>query len=332
MALGTESSFVVYPDLFFSGVVEVLQQEADIFNAASNGAIRLLTMSMRGDYEKESFFRNTSGIVNFRNPNGTGTVVDSNLAMGEIVSIKSNRRIGPVADTIDAFKKIALDPVEFSTIYGQQWGVAVAIDYANTALATVSAAIQAVQLSGMPVLYDNTTQTVPTLTHTSLVNGMSLFGDRSSRLVAFVMHSASYFELVKQSIADKIYQVAGVTIYTGTAATFGKPVVVIDSPALQNGSTGSSAAGYNVLALVEDAVMVVESEDRSFVAQLITGLENLGVRLQGEYAFNTKVKNTSFNMTLAGINPTPAALANPANWTFMAQDLKNGPGTIVKTL
>jgi hypothetical protein len=86
---------------------------------------------------------------------------------------------------------------------------------------------------------------------------------------------------------------------------------------------------YDVLALVPGAVEVIESEDKDILSMNITGLANLALRIQGEYAYNLKVKGCSYT---GAVQPTDAALAVSGNWTFKMNDVKNGPGTRVTFL
>jgi hypothetical protein len=322
MAYGLESNFVIFPEQFFSGLVEVLQQNAEVFNGASANTIRLVTQAMLGDFERESFFKSTAGIVAHRNPSNAASVSDINMTMDQLTSIKVNKRIGPVAQTLDSFRKIAVDPMEFSYLFGTQAGVAVALQYVTSAIASVRGAIQ--NQSGLQ--YDNTAQTIPTLNHTALISGMALLGDRADRIVAWVMHSGSYFELMKQQVADKLFQAATATIYSGNVATLGKPVIVTDAVGLTSGSTGSNPLLYDVLGLTEDAVQLIESEERTILSQPVTGQDNLVMRIQGEYAYNVKVKGFDYSITNGGVNPTDAALGTSNNWSWKLADLKEAPG------
>lgn len=325
MSIGSRSDFVIYQEQFWGGVVETLQQYSDGFNGASANALRLVTRAIKGDYEQESFIKSTANLVARRDPTSVGSVTDLGLSQGEFIGVKVNRRIGPVAQTLDAFKKIAVDPQEFSMLLGQQTGKAIAIDYINAAVNAVSAAIQGVSA----LKYDHTADTTKTLDHTSLVNGLSKFGDASSRIVCWVMHSKNYFDLMKQAIADKIYEVAGVTIYQATVPTLNRPTLVLDSPNLLD-SVGTATQTYQVLGLVEDAVEVAESEQRDIISQPVTGLENLVMRIQGEYAFNLKVKGCQWDTANGGVNPTDTALGTSTNWDKIVSDNKLMPGVAVK--
>lgn len=306
-----------------------MQQNADAFNAASNNALRLVTRGLKGEYERESFLKSTSSLVARRDPTSTSAVTDNKLAQGELVGVKVNRRLGPVSQSRDAFRKIGVSPDEFSMMLGAQAGVAIAVDYINIAIGAAKFSILGVGASALK--YDNTGQSPTTLSHPALVSGMALFGDRSSRLECFVMHSKPYFDLVKQALSDKILNVADVAVYKGTTATLGKPTVIIDSPNLVNLVAGSaSQTTYDVLALVENAIEVAESEERDIISQPVTGLENLVDRIQGEYAFNLRVKGMQWN-TATGVNPTDAQLMTSSNWLYQPADNKLAPGVDIVT-
>ena len=323
MAIGKASDFKIYHEEFFGGYVEVLQQNADAFNGASANAIRLIPDRMRGDYEKESFIKSISALATRRDTTSVAAATDTALTQGEIVGVKLNRRIGPVANTFDSFKKIEQDPQALSFLLGQQIGQAVSLEMINTTLACLDAA-----LSGVAGLTTDasalTTPNGPNLTHTNLVTAMSKLGDRSNRLVAWVMHSKPYFDLVKNAIADKVFEVAGVTIYSGNVATFGRPVVVIDSANLFDATPVPDT--YTTLGLVQDAAIINESEGRDIVSDVVTGLDNLVIRMQGEYAYNLKLKGFAWDVTNGGANPSDAALATATNWDKAATDDKDLPG------
>lgn len=299
-------------------MVETLQQNTEAFNAASQNAVRLVTRSVLGDFERESFLKSTASLISRRDITATTTVADNNLSAAEMIGVKINRRLGPVTQSRDAFRKIGVSPEEFSYMLGQQSGPAIAIDYVNLAIGAVRAAIQG---AGSALQYNATGDSVVTLNHTAMVHGLSKFGDRAARIVCWVMHSKNYFDLMAQQIADKLYEVAGATVYAGTIATFGKPVVVLDSPNLY--TVGSSSTQYDVLGLVENSVEVAESEERDIISQPVTGLENLVDRIQGEYAFNLRVKGCAWAMSASGAtNPLDSLTLNSAYWLQVVADIK----------
>lgn len=324
MAAGTGADFKIYDEQFFGGMVEVIEQNADAFNAASNGCIVLQPERLLGNFEKESFITTISNLITRRDVTSVAAAADLKASQAEKAGVKINRKIGPVAQTIDAFKKIgqAVDQQTLSFMLGEQVGKAIMVDYINTAIVGGRAALNA----QAAVLHDYSA--TGTITHGQMVVGMSKFGDAAGNLQCWVMHSKPYFDLIGQAITDKIFEVAGAVIYSGSVPTFGRPVVVIDAPALLTAGTPNK---YDTLGLVREAIVVKESEDRSIINQVVTGLENLVVRMQGEYAFNLGVKGFTWDVTNGGANPADAAIGTGTNWDKVATDNKSLAGVIIKT-
>jgi hypothetical protein len=239
-----------------------------------------------------------------------------------------HRRVGPVAMNRDAFRKAGFDPGVFSMQVGEQVGPEIMADYCDSIISAVTAGILGV---GIALKYDATGDTLTTMNHGIIPKAQVKFGDRASRLVAFVMHSKPYFDLVGQSIADKIVNVADVTIYSGTVATFGKPVVVSDSPSLTNLDASGNIVSYNTLLLTQGAAKLTESEARDVEALTVLGKENIATRLQAEHAFNLDVKGCAWDITNGGKNPTNTALATSTNWDKVVNDNKSMPGVLIKT-
>lgn len=322
MAIGTKSDFKIYQEEFFGGMTEVMMQNADAFNGASRNTIRLVTSRLKGDYQKESFVKEIASLITRRDVTSVSAATDLKMEQNEIAGVKINRKIGPVANTRDSFRKIAEDPQVFSFLLGQQWGKAVMVDQVNTALKGCAAALS--QTSNVVYDYSGT----GTVTHGVLATGLSKFGDNSKNILCWIMHSKAYYDLIKQSITDKITNVADVTIVEGTAATLGRPVVVIDSASLVVAGTPTK---YVTLGLVDSGIVVTESEERDIVSDVVTGLENIVIRIQGEYAYNLRVKGYTWDYTNGGANPLDAAIATTSNWDSCVTDDKSRAGVYVLT-
>jgi hypothetical protein len=59
---------------------------------------------------------------------------------------------------------------------------------------------------------------------------------------------------------------------------------------------------------------VENSEEQEIVVQDVTGLENLVVRFQGEYAYNVGLKGFQWDVTNGGANPTSTNVGLGTNW------------------
>lgn len=323
MGVGKATDFKIYHEEYYGGMFETIAQNTKAFNAASGNTITLIGRDHRGDFSKESFIKDIADLITRRDTTSVAAADDTALTQGELVSVKINRKIGPIAQTLDAWRKISKDQREMSFLIGKMVGEKKAQDYLNTAILSAVPAM----VAQAAVLHDYSA--TGKITHTEIVSGMAKFGDQSSRIKAFVMHSKVYFDLVKQSIADKIVEVAGATIYSGNVATFNRPVIVIDAGGLVDLVPATDV--YFTLGLVERAISVEESEAEEIESQIVTGRENLIFRIQGEHAFTLGLKGMTWDTTGGGANPTDAALATATNWGKVCTSDKDLPGVVIKT-
>jgi len=319
MAVGTQGDLVIYQDELFEGAYEVIQQNIDAFNGASAGAIELLTDIHRGDWRKRSFFKNVSDLVRRRDPTSTSSVTSKAMTQDDAAEPKISRGIGPVEQTLSAWKKIGSDEDEFSYIFGQQAGPAMFQDYLDTAIMAAESA-----LDGVSALEND--DSGATITTAGLTDTKFLMGDAAGRLVAWVMHSKVVADLMKEQQALKITNVSDRTIYGGMPGTLGLPVVITDSSSLIISGTADT---YITLGLVRGGVTVRESEEKTVVTEQVTGYDNIQIRLQGEHAFTLGVKGFDFT---GSANPTDAALGSSANWSKVASDNKSCAGVRMLTL
>lgn len=318
MAIGTVSAFTLYNDQFYGGWSETIEQNVQVFNGASRGTIVMRTKASKGNYTQQTFMKTIAGLVRRRDPTSISGANDLPLAMGEISTVKVSRGIGPVAQTIDSLRKLGEDDQTVSYVLGEQVGAAVMQEQVSTILSAGVAGF----LNQSDVYYDGTASTI---SHTALTYGMQKFGDASSRIAAWVMHSKVYFDLIRQAMADELVEVAGVVIYSGNVATFNRPVIVTDDASLVNGAT------YYTLGVTENGLVIEESEEQNIVAQTITGLENLAVRLQGEYAYNIGMKGYTWDTGNGGTNPTAGAIATGSNWDRVSTDHRSTGGVVIAT-
>ncbi len=326
MSTGTASGFKIYHEEYYSGMYEELAQNVNAFNAASQGGIQLVQADKRGDYEKASFIDHISTLVSRRDTASVSVVTDIAMTQGNQISVKLNRKIGPVANTLDSWRKIGEDAKTMSYLLGKMIAKQKMHNYLESCIRACEAA-----LSGQSDLcYDATSQSTKTMTATYLIEGINKLGDQASNIVCWVMHSKVYFDLMKQALSDKLYEEAGRVVYGGTPGTLGRPVVVTDCDALWVGADSLSTT-YQTLGLAVGGIVVTESEAEEIAFERITGLENLVYRLQGEYAFNVGIKGFAWDTTNGGANPTDNNLGLFSNWDLEFAQVKNCAGVRIVT-
>lgn len=315
--MGTQANFVLYEEQFHARFTEVLQQNSQVFNGASRN--NLVTRLMKGQFEQNTFFTNVSNLINRRDPTSVAAATPSDMNQAEHVGVKLDRRIGPVDQTMDSWRKLGENPELMSIVLGEQVAKAVQVEYVNTAIRSLAAAIP----TGTLEVDLSATGTMKT---EYLVQGLALFGDAASRVGLWVMHSKNYFDLVIDQITEKLLEITGAVIREGSPVTLNRPVLVTDDPSLV--ITGAPN-NYLTLGLADNAVEIAESQDMVTMTDDITGLENLG-RFQGEYAYNVGIKGHAWD-TSAGANPTDAALGTAANWNQVMSDVKDTAGIRIRT-
>lgn len=324
MATGTKSDFTIYNEQFYAGQIEVLQRNVNAFNAASAGCIQLITDFHKGDFEKESFFE--KGVhINHRDPTSTAALTPTKLTQGEESRVKVHKSY-LIENTLDSFKKIARDPREMSYIVGQQMALDIMDQFLSSALSSL---VGGFGVAGAASLV--TTESTGAINSTKLNTAISKFGDAAGRIGILVMHSKVYFDLIGSQITDKLLEVTAGALYQGSPATFGRPVLVTDHPALwtAGSSTASSADDvYHTFGLRNGAVTIQESEERSVLAETVGGKANLIARIQAEWAYTVGMSGMSFT---GSANPADSALATSGNWTVVAADVKSLMGVDLKT-
>ena len=328
MAIGKSSDFKIYEEQFQSGYIETDQQNVDALTGGSNGAITIKGDQLKGNYSQAAFFQTiaTSTLIIRRDLTAVTAATDLAVAQGEMASVKCFRTIGPIAQTVGSWKHAGMDPQEISVVFGEQTAKAVLTEKLNSALA---GSVAALYHQGSNVTVDATNQSTTTLTHGYLANALAKFGDQANRIVAWVMHSKPYYDLVGQSITDKITNVADVVIHTGIPAALGRPVIVTDSAALIN--TVATPDMYVTMGLSQDAIQITDSEVPQIEGQMVTGLLQLVYRLQGEYAYNLALKGFTWDISNGAANPTAAALASSTNWDPVAASVKDMLGVRIIT-
>jgi len=294
---------------FYSGWLEGLAQEVDVFNEKSNMTIMLGSEVYIGSFFKEAGYDRIGDLISRRDVSVDTAATDSRMALMELVGVDLASKIGPVFETDENFKRRGRSVGEMATIIGRQ----AAGDYLKRALdQIVSSLIGTVGVD--TVLVDDTDKATAT-NHKHLTKAMRLFGDKGRNLSAYLMNSEAFYDLVDDKLDNFVIDsVAGVQIVSGVnQGALGKPIIVADIAGLTY-DEGAGELRNRVFGLMAGAASALQRGTTEIVVNRITGKENLGYQYQGEYNYLMKVLGYAWN-TASGINPTDAAIATPANWS-----------------
>lgn len=323
MAIGNITDFKIYSDELTTGIMEALEQDTTVLN--STGAIAVVTSNTRGTYRKESFFANIPDLIVDRDPTSVAPLTAKKLVEKEVKDILTNYTIGPVRQSLDSFRKNGQSPEIFSFLVGQEAGQHLAERYLNVGLAALIAAMK----SEAGMVFDNTdagnaAKTGGTgISARALNRAKGLLGDRQGRARLIVGDSAVFNQLIDNQIAEKLGEVSGQAIYGAQAGTMGLPMYVTDSPALTFEDAG--VVKHNVLILTEQALIMEAQPYMDVASKVEMGLANLVTAWQAESAYLLNLKGFSYT----GATSDAAALATTANWDYVYESVKSGPGVLL---
>lgn len=303
------SDMIIYNQLAQTAYLERLQDNLNIFNQASNGAIRYVNNVIQGDFDQKSFYR-VGGGIEHRDVNSTAKVTPKKIGAGEMVGVKTPYKYGPYSSTEEAFKRRARSPEEFAEIIGYDLAdalVAGRLQYGLTALKAAITSNPAMIAQG----------SIATDGRKALTKGMRKFGDKFGRISLWVMNSETYFDIVDEALTNQVYGESELVIYGGLPGTLGKPVLVTDM-----------VGDNDAFGLQAGALTVTESQAPGFRAYDINDEENLAIGMRAEGTFNLDILGYSWDAS-KGANPTLALLGADANWQKYATSNKMTAGTLL---
>lgn len=314
------SDMKVFSEYLYRTMTEMGAQEIEKFNQASDGTIVLMAGANQGDYSDKTLYQYLSGIVRRRNAYGTGSVSSKKLLQLLDTMVKVAAGTAPIEWTRSQYSWIQQNEAEHGVILGKQMAEQMIADMLGTALLSGYAAMS----QDTDIIYDGT---AGTMTPSAMLNGTRLFGDRSSAIRAWVMHSKPLFDMFATNLANatNLFNYGTVRIL---GDIFGNRFVITDASQLVTAGTPDT---YHSLGLVEAGIVVEQNNDFADAVVDLLGQENLAVNYQAEWTYNLGVKGHSWDKSNGGASPTDAALSTSTNWDPYLRSVKDGPGVIVNT-
>lgn len=308
------SDMVVFNDQTQTVATEVVAQEVNKFNAASNGAILLGSESTIGDFVEEASYKAIASLVGRRDAYGTGTLTPKALQQLKDVSVKVDQSVGPVEWTVEQFRRLGKSEEEAGLIIGEQAALGLIQDYLNTGAASLKSAI------GANASLVNDYSLTGTAKLVELNNAAGKFGDRQQQLAAWLMHSKVFTDLTNEAITNtsRLYTIGNINVMQDG---LGRVYVVSDIPALLD-------TNYHTLGLVQGAMMV-ETNSLTTMTQPKASTENMGVIWKGESSFTLGLKGYAWDTANGGKSPTDAELATATNWDQVVTDVKDTAGVML---
>jgi len=313
------SDLAVFSEYTYESMTEVLSQQVDLFNAASQGGIVLRTAPIVGDFSDSAYWGVIDGLVRRRNAYGSGAVSPKSLAHLVDTLVKVAAGTPPVEVDPSQFEWIKRNPEEGGAVYGQQLAKATLADMLNTALMCYVAA-----LTGEADVYLDVS--AADTTFATLLTGSALFGDRSNDMRTWVMHSKSMFDIFGVALANSTGLFTFGTVNVRQDG-FGRPFVITDSPSLIN--TAPNPDKHYIAGLTAGAIEVTQNDDFFQNVETTNRTENIGRTIQSEWSYNMGIKGYSWDKTSGGKSPNDAALATADNWDRVSTSHKDTAGILL---
>lgn len=312
------SNMKVFSDYLKQTTVETIAQMVEKFNAASNGAIRLTTQGIDGDFLQESLWAGLHAAqrrVDRYASNASQAATA--LAQLQANSVKIAGGFGPILWEPAQLSWIQKSPEEALEVISRSLSEAIIGDQLNTAIAALVAAISNVADA------TNDVSATAGITYAAINSGHAKFGDASNSLVAQVMTGQVFHKLIGQNLAN------AQNLFTSQAVNIvdilGRPVIVTDAPALYEAGAPNK---QKVLSLADSAAIVHDGSDVVTSVQTANGKERIETTFQADYSFALGLKGYAWDTANGGKSPTNAELATGSNWDQYATSVKATAGVI----
>jgi hypothetical protein len=322
----------IFQDEVYSSTTELVANQVDLFNAATNGAIVLESGANQGDFTKEAMWKKISGLVRKRDTRDRASTVSAvDISHLLNVSVKVAAGTPPVNIDPDTLQWIQRSPDEYAQVISDQLAGDMLEDMLGSALDATVACFNIADAAGWGLVGGSTDTPIYTaanagdtgsLTLNALNQTAKLFGDRSSALRVWVMHSTPWHDLVDTALTNpnRLFTYGTVNVLEDG---LGRRFVVTDDDALV---ASGSPEGYNTLGLVEGAVVVQQNNDFMQNIDTDNGYENIKRTWQAQWSYNTGVKG--YKWGVATTDPTDAEIQTPTNWATVATDMKDSAGVM----
>lgn len=317
----------VYSEFAYTTFTEVLRQQVNLFNGASNGAIQLGVGAHLGDYSDQVFWKKVAGLVRRRNAYGTGAVSGVALAQEVDTMVKVAAGTPPIDIAPSQFLWIQQNPEVAGVVLGKQLAVEALADMLNTGLGAFYAA-HLTQASTNVLDISARTAPADKMSVSVLAEGSGKLGDQSGGAIqAWVMHSKPMFDIYANTLANanQLFVYGNVAV---SRDPFGKLLIMTDSPSLV---TAGSPNMYHTLGLKQGAIVIDRNNDFIANEETSNGQENIQRTYQAEWSFELGIMGFAWDKVNGGKSPTQAALLTGTNWDKIVTSSKDLGGVVIES-
>lgn len=320
------SDLAVFNEYAYSIFTEVLAQNVELFNAASDGTLVLRVAAISGDFSDTSFYAALPGLVRRRNPYADGTIAEKVLSQKIDTIVKVAAGTPPVRIDPAWYAWILRNPSEAAVVLGKQLAKQVLADKLNVALGTVTAAISKTPALVKDISANAGGAGLPS--PLSLGNTAIALGDAMGQIGIWMMHSKTWNDLYGQALTnnERLFDYGTVAVSRDPT---GRRYLMVDNPNFIVMPPGGGTAKFHTLGLTSGAVDITMNDDYFENWSTTNGSENIHRTFQAEWSYNVGVKGFSYDKANGGHAPTDAALFSATSWDQTVTSIKDGPGVML---
>ena len=313
----------IHPELIHGSFVETIRQRVGLFNAASNNTFVMASGSALGFSEEETFFEQVDTVGRL-DETSDGDIGVNKITGSQWVKPHIFRWVALQGEELNLWLQgRRWDPEALSLAMGEKFAKDTMKDRANTSIRALLGAM----LGESDMVLDAADESPPgTISHRRLNRVMQKLGDQRDEIGMLVMNSTTWADLIDQSIVDDVYNVGGFTIRQGVPLSLNIPVFVIDSPALTE-TVSPGTDNHYILALRPGAMVLTDLLVPTFDFDTDILKHNQVMTIRGDLRYQLYPQGFSWD---DGNNPNDAALDNASNWDYQMDDVKSGPGVVLK--
>lgn len=301
--------------------VQLIQQDLNVFNQASNGALVLTSGDTLDDIITEIGFGLIDSLVTDRNqyaPVGTPAQIK---VITELLSNRVNGagKVGPVAISNGLLEKIHRNSAQVAADIAAQASQAILKRYVDVGIGAAYGAISS-QTGGtgkVNAVYTQQAPVAPQLpagsflpTYRDFERAATLFGDARSQIRAWFVSGVAYGQMLSDNVlanADRLFELGNIIIYRDVS---GRVIVVTDSDPLINNNA--------VVGLTANGAVVEAGEVTAATHTEILD-ENIEYFWRQDFTYGVGVKGYMVTDALANDlrgkrSATLADMTTAANW------------------
>lgn len=330
MAVLTESQLSkihIFSERLWTTATEIIDQQIDLWNSATNGAILLSSAAHKGSFSDRILWAGQQ-LVRRRDVMNDADIPAVELTDLLETAVKVAAGSFPVQMNPSTMTWIQENPEVQAAIVAQQLAPQMFQDMLNIAIGALVAALSTVPSNVKDVTGNSGVAAQYTFINQS--KAARLFGDNASKIAVWLSHSSSFFDLYENSLQNesRLFFFGTVNV---VADPLGRPMVFSDSPSLVLENSDPTLNKYYSLGLTQAAAIVGQNNDYMANYDTRNGGENIKRTWQAEWTFNVGLKGFAWNKETGGASPTSAALLSGSNWNKILNSHKHLAGVLLIT-